>query len=37
MRRRFPSVRQMLELEEFAVEDNYRLVPTGDTKQHRIQ
>jgi ATP-dependent exoDNAse (exonuclease V) alpha subunit len=30
----FLSVRQMLELEEFAVEQNCRLVVTGDTKQH---
>ena len=30
----FLSVRQMLELQEFAVEHNYRLVLTGDTKQH---
>ena len=30
----FLSVRQMLELEEFAVEQNCRLVITGDTKQH---
>ena len=30
----FLSVRQMLELEEFAVEHDCRLVVTGDTKQH---
>src|SRR5208337_4773110 len=30
----FLSVRQMLELEEFAIEHNCRLVVTGDTKQH---
>ena len=30
----FLSVRQMLELEEFAVEHDCRLVITGDTKQH---
>ena len=30
----FLSVHQMLELEEFAVEHNCRLVLTGDTKQH---
>ena len=30
----FLSVRQMLELEEFAAEQNCRLVVTGDTKQH---
>jgi ATP-dependent exoDNAse (exonuclease V) alpha subunit len=30
----FLSVRQMLELQEFAVEHNCRLVLTGDTKQH---
>jgi conjugative relaxase-like TrwC/TraI family protein len=30
----FLSVRQMLELQEFAVEHNCRLVVTGDTKQH---
>src|SRR5260370_30703961 len=30
----FLSVRQMLELEEFAVEHSCRLVITGDTKQH---
>ena len=30
----FLSVRQMLELEEFAVEHDCRLVLTGDTKQH---
>jgi ATP-dependent exoDNAse (exonuclease V) alpha subunit len=30
----FLSVRQMLELEEFTVEQNCRLVITGDTKQH---
>jgi len=30
----FLSVSQMLELQEFAVEHNCRLVLTGDTKQH---
>jgi ATP-dependent exoDNAse (exonuclease V) alpha subunit len=30
----FLSVRQMLELQEFAVQHNCRLVLTGDTKQH---
>jgi hypothetical protein len=30
----FLSVRQILELQEFAVEHNCRLVLTGDTKQH---
>jgi conjugative relaxase-like TrwC/TraI family protein len=30
----FLSVRQMLELQEFAVEHDCRLVVTGDTKQH---
>jgi ATP-dependent exoDNAse (exonuclease V) alpha subunit len=30
----FLSVRQMLELEEFAIEHDCRLVVTGDTKQH---
>jgi thymidine kinase len=30
----FLSVRQMLDLEEFAVEHDCRLVITGDTKQH---
>jgi ATP-dependent exoDNAse (exonuclease V) alpha subunit len=30
----FLSVRQMVELQEFAVEHNCRLVLTGDTKQH---
>jgi thymidine kinase len=30
----FLSVRQMLELEEFAVEHDCRLVLAGDTKQH---
>jgi thymidine kinase len=30
----FLSVRQMLELEEFAVEHHCRVVITGDTKQH---
>ena len=30
----FLSVQQMLELQEFAVEHNCRLVLTGDTKQH---
>ena len=30
----FLSVRQMLELQEFAVENDCRLIVTGDTKQH---
>jgi len=30
----FLSVRQMLKLEEFAVENDCRLIVTGDTKQH---
>jgi ATP-dependent exoDNAse (exonuclease V) alpha subunit len=30
----FLSVRQMLELEEFALQHNCRLIATGDTKQH---
>ena len=30
----FLSVRQMLELQEFAVEQDCRLIVTGDTKQH---
>jgi hypothetical protein len=32
----FLSVRQMLQLQEFAIEHNRRLVVTGDTKQHHI-
>lgn len=30
----FLSVRQMLELQEFALQHNCRLIVTGDTKQH---